>query len=109
MNEPSTVNINYNIDTRRSQQSRNEENSNYERQLKHINTTEFGDHTDVDSYLTNISKFLEKHNFNLNSRMFMDNLINTLDNLNNGRKFNRSLFTHILDFGNHKKDSVILL
>jgi hypothetical protein len=104
MNEPNTQSIPVN---RLSNNTKVEDN-NYEKQLKHINTQE-NDYIDVDYYLSNVAKFLEKHNLNLNSRMFMDNIINTLDTINKGRKFNRTLFTHILDFGNHKKDSVILL
>jgi hypothetical protein len=108
MNEPSSI---YAQESKRTVTSRKsiDDVSNFEKQLKKVHSTDLIDHTDVDYYLTNISKILEKHNFNLNSRMFMDNLINTLDQLNNGKKFNRALFTHILDFGNHKKDSVILL
>jgi hypothetical protein len=110
MNEPNSPGNAYN--SRRSNTSKfskNEENTNYEKQLKHISSTDGLDYIDVDYYLTNISKLLEQNNLNLNSRMFMDNLVNTLDTLNSGRKFNRALFQHILDFGAHKKDSVILL
>jgi hypothetical protein len=93
-----------------SKNTKSDDNISIEKQLRNINTTDNMDHIDVDYYLTNVSKLLEKNNFNLNSRMFMDNLINTLDNLLGGdNKFNRALFTHVLDFGNHKKDSVILL
>jgi hypothetical protein len=88
--------------------SNNLKNEEFEKQLKHITTIE-PEYVDVDYYLTNVTKLLEKQNLNLNSRMFMDNIINTLDSINGGRKFNRALFTHILDFGSHKKDSVILL
>jgi hypothetical protein len=86
------------------------EEASLDKQLKRINTTDGKDIIDVDYYVTNLSKILEKKNINLNSRMFLDNLVNTLDSLlSEGHKFNRALFTHILDFGNHKKDSVILL
>ena len=108
MNEPNSPGNAYN--SRRSNTSKFSKNEeNYEKQLKNMSSTDGLDFIDVDYYLTNISKLLENNNLNLNSRMFMDNLVNTLDTLNNGKKFNRALFTHILDFGAHKKDSVILL
>jgi hypothetical protein len=62
----------------------------------------------VDFYLNKATSIIERNGFNLNSRMFIDNLINTLDVLNK-EKFNRSLFNHVLEFGQHSKDSVILL
>ena len=62
----------------------------------------------VDFYLNKATPIIERNGFNLNSRMFIDNLINTLDVLNK-EKFNRSLFNHIIEFGQHNKDSVILL
>jgi hypothetical protein len=63
----------------------------------------------VDFYLNKATPIIEKNSFNLNQRMFIDNLINSLDTLNKTEKFNRSLFNHIIEFGRHWKDSVILL
>ena len=54
------------------------------------------DKNNVDYYITNITPILERHSYNLNSRMFMDNLITTLDVINKTEKFNRSLFNYII-------------
>ncbi len=82
---------------------------NLDRKLKKLNSAENMNIIDVDYYLSNISSILEKNSYSINSRMFIDNLINILDNLNKIEKFNRSIFTHIMEFGHHKKDSIILL
>jgi hypothetical protein len=76
--------------------------------LKNI-TSDNVEQNNVDFYLNKVTPIIERNSFNLNSRMFIDNLINTLDILNKTEKFNRSLFNHIVEFGLHRKDSVILL
>ena len=82
---------------------------NLDKKLKKLNSTENINYIDVDYYLSYISSVLEKNSYSLNSRMFMDNLINILDSLNKIDKFNRSIFTHIMEFGHHQRDSIILL
>jgi len=56
---------------------------------------------------------LNKINYSLDSRMFSDLILNILDKIltNNGvnNKFNRIIYNYIIEFGNFKTDSPILL
>jgi len=67
---------------------------------------------DVDKYLDYIATELNKLNHSLDERMFIDLILNILDQKCAEYKhdnFNRLLFFHIIEFGNFQKDSPILL
>lgn len=64
---------------------------------------------DVDRYMSLIEDELKKLEYSLNDRGFIANIINILDKLISPKKFNKTIFFHILDFSNLNIESPILL
>jgi len=80
--------------------------------IRRLNTMPTYEDIDVDKYLDYIATELNKLNHSLDERMFIDLILNILDQKCAEYKhdnFNRLLFFHIIEFGNFQKDSPILL
>jgi len=81
--------------------------------FRRLNTMSTFNDVDIDNHIDYIKEELNKINYSLDSRMFSDLILNILDKIltNNGvnNKFNRIIYNYIIEFGNFKTDSPILL
>jgi hypothetical protein len=64
---------------------------------------------DVDRYMSSVENELKKFDCSLDKRAFIENIVNILDKLIQPKKFNKTIFFHILNFANLNTDSPILL
>jgi hypothetical protein len=64
---------------------------------------------DVDRYMSLVSSELQKLGYSLDKRAFIANIITILDKLIEPKKFNKTIFFHILDYANLNRESLILL
>jgi hypothetical protein len=67
------------------------------------------DDVDIDKYMSIVEVELKKLGYSLENRAFIANIINILDKLIEPKKFNKTIFFHILDFANLNRDSPILI
>lgn len=67
------------------------------------------DDVDVDKYMAPVEEELKKLGYSIESRAFIDKIINILDKLIQPGKFSKTIFFHILDYANLNRDSHILL
>lgn len=67
------------------------------------------DDVDIDKYMSIVEVELKKIGYSLENRAFIANIINILDKLIDPKKFNKTIFFHILDFANLNRDSPILI
>jgi hypothetical protein len=67
------------------------------------------DDVDVDRYMSSVESELKKFDCSLDKRAFIENIVNILDKLIQPKKFNKTIFFHILNFANLNTDSPILL
>lgn len=67
------------------------------------------DDIDIDKYMSIVEVELKKLGYSLENRAFIANIINILDKLIDPKKFNKTIFFHILDFANLNRDSPILI
>lgn len=67
------------------------------------------DDVDIDKYMSIVEVELKKLGYSLENRAFIANIINILDKLIDPKKFNKTIFFHILDFANLNRDSPILI
>jgi hypothetical protein len=63
---------------------------------------------DVDRYMSSVENELKKFDCSLDKRAFIENIVNILDKLIQPKKFNKTIFFHILNFANLNTDSPIL-
>jgi hypothetical protein len=67
------------------------------------------DDVDIDKYMLLVEGELKKLGYSLENRAFIANIINILDKLIEPKKFNKTIFFHILDFASLNRDSPILI
>jgi hypothetical protein len=67
------------------------------------------ENTDTDKYMSIVETELKALGYTLDNRAFIANIITILDKLIEPRKFNKTIFFHILDYANLNHDSLILL
>ena len=81
--------------------------------FRRLNTMATFNDVDIDNHLDYIKDMLTRLNYSLDQRMFSDLILSILDKiletLNVENKFNRIIFNYIIEFGNFKTDSPILL
>jgi hypothetical protein len=67
------------------------------------------DDVDIDKYMSIVETELKSLGYSLDNRAFISNIITILDKLIEPKKFNKTIFFHILDYANLNPDSLILL
>ena len=64
---------------------------------------------EIDKYMSIVDTELKALGYTLDNRAFISNIITILDKLIEPKKFNKTIFFHILDYANLNHDSLILL
>jgi hypothetical protein len=64
---------------------------------------------EVDKYMSIVETELKALGYTLDNRAFISNIITILDKLVEPKKFNKTIFFHILEYANLNQDSLILL
>jgi len=67
------------------------------------------ENADTDNYMSIVETELKALGYTLDNRAFIANIITILDKLIEPKKFNKTIFFHILDYANLNHDSLILL
>jgi hypothetical protein len=76
---------------------------------KNLLKIELYDDIDIEKYLFNVNNELKSLGYSLESRGYIQTIVNILDKLVHPLKFNKTIFFHVLEFAGIDPDSNILL